>query len=217
MLYFKYIKHGPLKDKFSAKETNEKSDGHETSHLESIRFITNKGFHHDSSGQPRSRTHCPIQVNRRQRLPDYPSSFTNDPLSPSTWRAMSAEIGNRTIHVCAETRELIRSLIRKFANTGFETRLEEEHGSLEILCEPISPPDIADPFPLSSRLIFVPPFDQIFFSLFSPLLSTFSSLARAWARVARMRRFFFEIRVGRERRDKRWLQFVSLEGAVISS
>lgn len=111
MLYFKYIKHGPLKDKFSAKETNEKSDGHETSHLESIRFITNKGFHHDSCGQPRSRTHCPIQVNRRQRLPDYPSSFTNDPLSrPRDGRCQpKLEIERSTR---AETRELIRSLIQ---------------------------------------------------------------------------------------------------------
>lgn len=36
---------------------------------------------------------------RRQRLPDYPSSFSNDPLSPSTWRTVSPEIGNRTIHM----------------------------------------------------------------------------------------------------------------------
>lgn len=191
MLCFKYIKHGPLKDKFSAKETNEKSDGHETSHLESVRFITNKGFHHDSCGQPRSRTHCPIQVNRRQRLPDYPSSFTNDPLSPSTWRAMSAEIGNRTIHACGDTRAH-PFLDPKFANTGFETRLEEERGSGLKSCVNLFRSWY--PFPVSSRLIFVLPFDQIFFFLFSPLLSIFSPLARTWATVARMRHFFFEIR-----------------------
>lgn len=95
LLHFKYIKYRfTLKEKFLANETI-----HLRKHL---RFITNKGFYHDFSVREPivpSNVERSVLTYRRQRLPDYPSSFSNDPLSPSTWRTVSPEIGNRTIHM----------------------------------------------------------------------------------------------------------------------
>lgn len=137
---------------------------------------------------------------RRQRLPDYPSSFSNDPLSPSTWRTVSPEIGNRTIHM----RRAHPFLDPKWSRIPASKRAPDAVEEAWQLWNPVwsyfapdiptsSPPCYHDPFPVS-RLIFVT--GEIFFPIFT--LLSFHPSRELRERMTRMKHFFFEITWGRK-------------------
>lgn len=177
-----------------------------TSHLRKhLRFITNKGFYHDFSGRatfenplshPSERS---VLTYRRQRLPDYPSSFSNDPLSPSTWRTMSPEIGNRTIH----TRRAHPFLDPKWSRTpgskSAPDAVEEAWQLWNPVCELISllisPAITIPPIPFSSYLRH----RRDIFSYFRPPIV--SSLARTQGKSDANETLFLRDNVG----EKRWI------------
>lgn len=133
---------------------------------------------------------------RRQRLPDYPSSFSNDPLSPSTWRTVSPEIGNRTIHM----RRAHPFLDPKWSRIPASKRAPDAVAALKSCVKlfrswypHLLPPCYHDPFPVS-RLIFVT--GEIFFPIFT--LLSFHPSRELRKRMTRMKHFFFEIMWGRK-------------------
>lgn len=134
--------------------------------------------------------------------PDYPSSFSNDPLSPSTWRTMSPEIGNRTIH----TRTPHPFLDPKWSRTpGSKTRAGCGGRSVAALKSCVKLfrswyphlPAITIPF----LFLVLSSSPARYFFLFSPSYRFHPSREELGERMTRMRHFFFEITWG----EKRWI------------